>query len=97
MGLAGQSLRGDKGVRENTFCKTSANRSIMSALLVAIVCFGRGRRVRGFVEIKIFDQNLTLLKMILKFFLVISQTKILLYKPVLVCFLCIRFSQTHVS
>ena len=33
----------------------------MSALLV---CFGRGRWVRGFVEIKIFDQNLTLLKMI---------------------------------
>ena len=37
----------------------------MSALLVAIVCFGRGRWVmRGFVEIKILDQNLTLLKMI---------------------------------
>ena len=36
----------------------------MSALLVAIFCFGRGRWVRGFVEIKIFDQNLTLLKMI---------------------------------
>ena len=49
---------------ENIFCKNSANRSIMSALLVAIVCFGRGRWVRGFVEIKIFDQNLTLLKMI---------------------------------
>ena len=44
--------------------KNSANRSITSALLVAIVCFGRGRWVRGFVEIKIFDQNLTLLKMI---------------------------------
>ena len=29
----------------------------MSALLVAIFCFGRGRLVRGFVEIKIFDQN----------------------------------------
>ena len=36
----------------------------MCALLVAFVCFGRGRWVRGFVEIKIFDQNLTLLKMI---------------------------------
>ena len=33
----------------------------MSALLVAIVCFGRGRWVRGFVEIKILDQNLKLL------------------------------------
>ena len=46
------------------FCKNNANRSIMSVLLVAIVCFGRGRWVRGFVEIKILDQNLTLLKMI---------------------------------
>ena len=65
LGLAGQSRRGDKGVQEETiFCKNSANRSIMSALLVAIVCFGKGRWVRGFVEIKIFDQNLTLLKMI---------------------------------
>ena len=36
----------------------------MSALLVAIVCFGRGSRLRGFVEIKILDQNLMLLKMI---------------------------------
>ena len=36
----------------------------MSALLVAIVCFERGRLVRFFVEIKILDQNLTLLKMI---------------------------------
>ena len=36
----------------------------MRALLVAIVCFGRGRCVRGLVEIKILDQNLTLLKMI---------------------------------
>ena len=36
----------------------------MSALLVAIVCFGRGWSMRGFVDIKIFDQNLTLLKMI---------------------------------
>ena len=38
----------------------------MSSLLVpvAIVCFGRGRWVRGLVEIKIFDQNLMLLKMI---------------------------------
>ena len=36
----------------------------MSSLLVAIVCLGWGRWVRGFVEIKIFDQNLTLLKMI---------------------------------
>ena len=35
------------------FCKNSANGSIMSALLVAIVCFGRGRWVWGFVEIKI--------------------------------------------
>ena len=65
LGLAGQSRGGDKGVREeNMFCKNSANRSIMSALLVVIVCFGRGRWVRGFVEIKILDQNLTLLKMI---------------------------------
>ena len=65
LGLAGQSHRGDKGVREdNIFCKNSAKRSIMSALLVAIVCFGIGRWVRGFVEIKIFDQNLTLLKMV---------------------------------
>ena len=46
------------------FFKNSANRSIMSALLVAIVCFGRCGWVRGFVEIKILDQNLTLLKMI---------------------------------
>ena len=51
-------------LEENTFCKNSANWSIMSALLVAIVCFGRGRWVRGFVDIKILDQNLTLLKMI---------------------------------
>ena len=36
----------------------------MSALLVTIVCFVRGRWVRAFVEIKIFDQNLTLIKMI---------------------------------
>ena len=36
----------------------------MSVLLVAIFCFGRGRRVKGFVEIKILDQTLTLLKMI---------------------------------
>ena len=46
------------------FCKNNANRSIMSAPLVAIVCFGKGRWVRGFVEIKILDQTLTLLKMI---------------------------------
>ena len=65
LGLAGQSCRGDKGVQEeNISCKNSANRSIMSALLVAIVFFGRGRWVRGFVELKIFDQNLWLLKMI---------------------------------
>ena len=65
LGLTGQSRRGDKGMlEENTFCKNSANRSIISALLVDIVCFGRGRWVRGFVEIKIFDQNLTLLKII---------------------------------
>ena len=38
--------------------------SALSALLVAIVCFQRGRWVRGFVAIKILDQNLTLLKMI---------------------------------
>ena len=49
---------------ENIFCKNNANRSIMSALLVAIFCFGRGRWERGFVEIKILDQNMTLLKMI---------------------------------
>ena len=48
------SCGGDKGVlEENTFCKNSANWSIMSALLVAIVCFRRGRWVRGFVDIKI--------------------------------------------
>ena len=62
LGLAGQSRRRDKGVREeNIFCKNSANiyiyRSIMSALSVAIVCFGRGRWVRGFDEIKVLDQN----------------------------------------
>ena len=51
-------------LEENTFCKNSANLSITSVLLVAIVCFERGRWVRGFVEIKILDQNLTLLKMI---------------------------------
>ena len=49
---------------ENNFCKNNANRSIMSVLLVAIFCFGRGRRVKGFVEINILDQNLTPLKMI---------------------------------
>ena len=65
LGLAGQSRRGDKGVlEENTCCKNSANWSVTSALLVAIVCFGRGRWVRGFVEIKILDQILTLLEMI---------------------------------
>ena len=37
---------------EITFCKNSANRSILSALLVAIVCFGSGRWVRDFVEIQ---------------------------------------------
>ena len=58
LGLAGQSRRRDKGVREeNIFRKNSAYRSFMSALLVAIVCFGRGRWMRGFVEIKILDQN----------------------------------------
>ena len=62
--LAGQSCGWDKGLRENIFCKNSVNRSIMGALLVAIVCFGRGRWVRGFVEIKILDQNWTLFKMI---------------------------------
>ena len=51
-------------LEENTFCKNSANWSITNAILVAIVCFERGRWVRGFVEIKILDQNLTLLKMI---------------------------------
>ena len=69
----------------------------MSALLVATVCFGRGRWVRGFVEIKIFDQNLTLLKKCLKDFFVIRQTEIILYKPVLVWVLCIRFWQTQGS
>ena len=64
-GLAGQNRKGDRGVREvNNFGKNNANRSIMSVLLVAIFCFGRGRRVKGFVDIKILDQNLTLLKMI---------------------------------
>ena len=51
---------------ENIFCKNGANRSIMSALLEAIVCFERDRWVRGFVEIKVLDQNLKLLKMISK-------------------------------
>ena len=65
LGLAGQNRGGDRAVREeNNFCKNNANRSIMSVLLVAIVCFGRGRWVRGFVEIKILDQNLALLNMI---------------------------------
>ena len=66
-GLAGKSSGGDKGVLEkNIFCKNNANSSIMSALLVAIACLGswRERWVRGFVEIKILDQNLTRLKMI---------------------------------
>ena len=53
-----------RGAGRDFFCKNSANRSIMSALLVAIVCLGRGWWVRGFVEIKILGQNLTLLKMI---------------------------------
>ena len=65
LGLAGQSRRGDKEVlEENTFCKNSANWSITSTFLVAIVCFGRGRWVRGLVDIKILEQNLTLFKMI---------------------------------
>ena len=52
--LATQSHGGDKGMgEENIICKNSANRSIMSALLVAIVCFGKDRWLRGFVEIKI--------------------------------------------
>ena len=46
------------------FCKNSANRSNMSAPLVAIVCFGRGMWLRFFFDIKILEQNLTLLKMI---------------------------------
>ena len=58
-------MEGTRGCgRRIFFCKNSANTSIMSALLVAFVCFGRGRWVRGFVEIKILDQNLTLQKMI---------------------------------
>ena len=58
LGLAGQNRGGDTEVREeNNFCNNNANRSIMSVLLVAIFCFGRGRRVKGFVEIKIMDQN----------------------------------------
>ena len=32
-------------LEENIFYKNSVNRSIMSALLVAFVCFGRGRWV----------------------------------------------------
>ena len=53
LGLAGQSCGGDKGVREENifFEKNSANTSNMSALLVAIVCFGRGRWVKGFQNI----------------------------------------------
>ena len=65
LGLAGQNRGGDRRVQEeNNVCKNNANRSIMSVLLVAIFCFGRGRKVKGIVEIKILDQNLTLLKMI---------------------------------
>ena len=79
-------------LEENAFCKNSANWSITGALLVAIVCFGRGRW-----ETKILDQNLTLLEMIMKDFLAIRQTEILLYKPVLVWILCIRFSRKHRS
>ena len=45
VGFSRTKPRRGQGVREeNIFCKNSANRSIMSALLVAIVCFGRGRR-----------------------------------------------------
>ena len=55
---------GTRGGRRIFFCKNIANRSIMSAPLVAIVCFGRGRWLRSFVETKILDQTLTLLKMI---------------------------------
>ena len=40
----------------------------MSALLVDVVCFGRGRWVRSFVEIKILDQNLTYLNNLKDFF-----------------------------
>ena len=54
------------------FCKNSTNRGILSALLMAIVCFESGRWVRGFVETKILNQHLTLLN-----FLVIRQTQIL--------------------
>ena len=83
-------MEGTRGCwRRILFCKNSANRSI--------VCFGRGRWARGFVEIKILDQNLTQLKMIWKIILVIRQTEIHMYKPVLVWILCIRFSQTQVS
>ena len=65
LGLAGQNRGWDRGVRaENNFCKNNANTTIMSILLVAIFCFGRSRRVKGFVEIKILDQNLTLLKIL---------------------------------
>ena len=65
LALAGQNRGGDRGVQEeNNFCKNNANRSIMRVLFGTIFCFGRGRRVKGFVEIKILDQNLTLLKMI---------------------------------
>ena len=56
--LAGQSRGGDKGLgEENIFCENSANRSfwwLLSAL--------GGEVGRVFVEIKILDQNLTLLK-----------------------------------
>ena len=65
LGLTGQNGGVHRGVQEeNNFCKNNANRSIISVLLVAIFCFGRGRRVKGFVKIKILDQNLMLLKMI---------------------------------
>ena len=79
---------------ETIFCKkNSANRSITSALLVAIVCFGRGRWVRGFVEIKIFDHNLTLLKMILKIFF----SEILLYLSQYLFGFCVFDSRKHSS
>ena len=63
LGLA-ETAEGTEGCGRIIFAKIMQIGAYMSVLLVAIFCFGRGRRVKGFVEIKILDQNLTLLKMI---------------------------------
>ena len=53
--------------------------------------------MRGFVEIKIFDQNLTLLKISERFFLVIRQTEILLYLSQYLFGFCVFDSRKHRS